>query len=274
MTLARNIAFPLEMRRVPRAEVRRRVGEALELVGLAGYADRLPRELSGGQQQRVALARALVFRPPLLLMDEPLGALDKKLREQMQLEIKQIHRGLDASIVYVTHDQEEALVMSDRIAVFNGGRIEQIGPPEELYDRPKTRFVAGFLGESNFFDGKVASVEGGQCAIATAAGTLHAANHAGLVAGDGASLAVRPERVRLLAAGEGPSDGNMVEGIVSGVIYLGQSRKYRVRTSGGAELFALQQAQDSGLRPLEENSRVRMSWRAEQAVALRREPGP
>ena len=147
MTLSRNIAFPLEMRRVPRAEVRRRVGEALELVGLAGYADRLPRELSGGQQQRVALARALVFRPPLLLMDEPLGALDKKLREQMQLEIKQIHRGLDASIVYVTHDQDEALVMSDRIAVFNGGRIEQIGPPEELYDRPKTRFVAGFLGE-------------------------------------------------------------------------------------------------------------------------------
>ncbi len=144
MTVRRNVAFPLEMRRLARSEIDRLVVDALRLVGLSALAARLPRELSGGQQQRVALARAIVYSPALLLMDEPLGALDRKLREQMQLEIKRMHREREISVLYVTHDQEEALTMSDRIAVFNGGRVEQVGTPQDLYERPATRFVAGF----------------------------------------------------------------------------------------------------------------------------------
>ncbi len=147
MTVARNIAFPLTMRSVGREEIAMRVSRVLRLVGLPDYGGRYPRQLSGGQQQRVALARAMVFEPPILLMDEPLGALDKKLREQMQLEIKRLHEELGMSIIYVTHDQEEALVMSDRIAVFNLGRLQQIGTPTQLYERPATRFVAEFIGE-------------------------------------------------------------------------------------------------------------------------------
>jgi putative spermidine/putrescine transport system ATP-binding protein len=149
MAVARNVAFPLEMRRVPGREIRRRVARVLEQVGLSEHGGRYPHQLSGGQQQRVALARAMVFEPRILLMDEPLGALDRKLREQMQIEIMRLHRELQVSIVYVTHDQDEALMMSDRIAVFNHGRIEQVGAPDLLYEQPATVFVAGFLGESN-----------------------------------------------------------------------------------------------------------------------------
>jgi putative spermidine/putrescine transport system ATP-binding protein len=163
MSVRRNVAFPLEMRGVGRSEIDRQVADVLQLVGLAMMGDRLPRQLSGGQQQRVALARAMVYHPALLLMDEPLGALDKKLREQMQREIKRIHRERRTSILYVTHDQEEALTMSDRIAVFNKGRIEQIGTPEELYERPTTRFVADFLGETNFLPGRMGASETPAC---------------------------------------------------------------------------------------------------------------
>jgi putative spermidine/putrescine transport system ATP-binding protein len=159
MTVAGNVAFPLEMRGVGRQEIATRVNETLTLVGLPGFGARYPAQLSGGQQQRVALARAIVFRPPLLLMDEPLGALDKRLREQMQIEIMRLHREFGLSVLYVTHDQDEALVMSDRIAVFNAGRIEQVGTAQELYERPQTPFVAGFLGGSNFFRGKVRAIE-------------------------------------------------------------------------------------------------------------------
>ena len=155
LTVFDNIAFPLQIRRARRAEIRQRVGEALELVRLTGYEQRLPRQLSGGEQQRVALARALVFRPRVLLMDEPLGALDKKLRAHMQLELKHIQRHLHVTVIYVTHDQEEALTMSDRVAVMQRGRIEQVGTPAELYEAPASRFVADFLGESNFLDGVV-----------------------------------------------------------------------------------------------------------------------
>ena len=154
MTAAQNIAFPLEMRGVPRQAASRRVAKALRLVKLEDFGDRYPRELSGGQQQRIALARAVVFKPRLLLMDEPLGALDKKLREALQLEIMRISRQLGATVLYVTHDQEEALVMSDRIAIFNNGRIEQLGSGEDLYDRPTSLFVADFIGESNILRGR------------------------------------------------------------------------------------------------------------------------
>ena len=151
LSVAQNIAFPLKMRRLKRAEIAARVTRALEMVRLAGFADRMPAQLSGGQQQRVALARAAVYDPPLLLMDEPLGALDKNLREEMQEELRQFHRGVGATILYVTHDQQEAASMADRMAIMNHGAIEQVGPPHELYERPRNSFVARFLGEANMF---------------------------------------------------------------------------------------------------------------------------
>jgi ABC-type Fe3+/spermidine/putrescine transport system ATPase subunit len=159
LTVFDNVAFPLQIRTVPRLEILHRVAEALEMVRLTGYEHRLPRQLSGGEQQRVALARALVFRPRVLLMDEPLGALDKKLRAHMQLELKHIQQHLRVTVLYVTHDQEEALTMSDRVAVMQGGRIEQVGSPAELYDTPASRFVADFIGESNFLDATIVSAE-------------------------------------------------------------------------------------------------------------------
>src|SRR6266851_7045538 len=155
MTAAKNVLFPLKMRRFPRADMQARAEKILALVGLSRFADRYPRELSGGQQQRVALARGLVFNPDVLLLDEPLGALDKNLREQMQVELKRIHREVGITMVYVTHDQTEAMTMSDRIAVFNRGRLEQVGSPLEVYHRPINRFVGEFIGESNFFAGRI-----------------------------------------------------------------------------------------------------------------------
>ena len=169
MTVGENIAFPLKMRGLSKSEIARMSKEALELVKLPGYEGRYPRQLSGGQQQRIAVARALVFNPRVLLMDEPLGALDKQLRESLQLEIKSLHDQLGVTIVYVTHDQQEALVMSDRIAVMNNGRIEQIGSPVALYDQPQSRFVASFIGESNFLSGRVLSCDGGRCLVEIAA---------------------------------------------------------------------------------------------------------
>ena len=165
MTVRKSIAFPLEQRKLPKGEAERLIDEALAMVRLEGYADRFPRQLSGGQQQRVALARALVFKPRLLLMDEPLGALDKKLREWLQLEIKRIHRELGVTFIYVTHDQEEALVLSDRIAVMSNGRIEQVGTAVDLYERPATQFVAEFIGESNVFRGTVSGAAGSRSLV-------------------------------------------------------------------------------------------------------------
>src|SRR5882724_8382436 len=170
LTVYQNIAFPLEVRKVSSAAIRQRVGEALELVRLEGYDARLPRQLSGGEQQRVALARALVFQPRVLLMDEPLGALDRKLRAHMQLELKRIQRAVHVTVVYVTHDQEEALTMSDAVAVMRGGRVEQLGAPAELYEAPVSPFVADFVGESNFIAGTVVSVTGPRSLVRTDAG--------------------------------------------------------------------------------------------------------
>ena len=202
MTVHDNLAFPLRTRGITRAETDRRVEEALDRVRLPGYGARFPAQLSGGQQQRVALARALVYGPPVLLMDEPLGALDKKLREQMQLEIKHIQRELRLTVIYVTHDQEEALTMSDRIAVMSQGRIVQLGPPEDLYERPADRFVADFIGESNFLEVTVRSVQGGIATALTDDG-LDVALAVGDAGADGTrlTLALRPERVRLAPAG-------------------------------------------------------------------------
>jgi putative spermidine/putrescine transport system ATP-binding protein len=263
MTVRRNVAFPLEMRGMGKAEIGRLVDQALRLVGLPELGDRLPKQLSGGQQQRVALARAMVYRPALLLMDEPLGALDRKLREQLQLEIKRVHRESGISVLYVTHDQEEALTMSDRIAVFNHGRIEQIGRPEELYDTPATRFVAGFIGDTNFLSGRVLGSSDGICEIETAAGRVQTTAGEGLVAGGRASVAVRPERVILSSSKD---DGPGLRGNVSDVIYLGNARKYVVRLSDGNECFVLRQA--SAPAPETVGQTVLLSWETKHAVAF------
>jgi putative spermidine/putrescine transport system ATP-binding protein len=263
MTVRRNVAFPLEMRGTPAAEIARLVDEALALVKLPDHGERLPKQLSGGQQQRVALARAMVYRPALLLMDEPLGALDRKLREQLQLEIKRVHRERSISVLYVTHDQEEALTMSDRIAVFNKGRIEQIGTPEELYDRPATRFVASFIGDTNLVEGRVLGVAGGICEIETAAGRIAASARTPLSAGAAVFVAVRPERVVLATA---QTAGAGLEGIIVEQVFLGTSRKYVVRLTNGTELVVLRPISDP---PFEQAApAVRLSWAADKATAF------
>jgi putative spermidine/putrescine transport system ATP-binding protein len=235
LTVAGNIAFPLEMRRLPRAEIAKKVAASLDLVGLAGYGERLPRQLSGGQQQRVALARAVVFDPGLLLLDEPFGALDRKLREQMQLEVRRLQRRLGITTLFVTHDQEEALVLSDRIAVMNRGRIEQIGTPPSIYARPANRFVADFVGESNLFRGRVERPGAGSVAVALAEGGRLRAAADGHAAGAEIGLVLRPERPRRLAPGEAAE--NRFDGVVTETVYVGESMKYRLKLEGGPELL-------------------------------------
>lgn len=237
LTAAQNIAFSLEMRKVSRSEIRRRVEEALAIVHLAGYGGRYPRELSGGQQQRIALARAFVYEPSILLMDEPLGALDKKLRDSLQLEIVRIARQIGATVVYVTHDQGEALTMSDRIAVFNRGRIEQIDAPTALYLRPGSRFVADFLGESTMVDGRVHPDPGGYQRFETTGFRCVVAAGAPLSAGSEATLVLRPEYVELSDGPNGGDDWNAVGGIVTEAIFAGATRRYSIRVGDSVEFL-------------------------------------
>ncbi len=260
MSVARNIAFPLELRGVPKAEVRRQVEQALRAVSLPGFGDRLPRELSGGQQQRVALARAMVYRPALLLMDEPLGALDRKLRGQMQIEILRVHRERRMSLLYVTHDQEEALTVSDRIAVFNGGAIEQVGTPAELYEKPATRFVAGFIGEMNFFPGSLVGEENGVAQVDVQGAVLSAANPEGLRRGSDVTVAVRPERVEVAARGAGG-----LPAVLEAVIYLGNARRLLLRLADGTECSALQPVGIVGATILHPGNAVSLNFRAGDA---------
>jgi putative spermidine/putrescine transport system ATP-binding protein/mannopine transport system ATP-binding protein len=227
MTVGENIAFPLQLRGTPKAEIRRRVGETLEMVGLAGYARRRPRELSGGQQQRVALCRALVYRPPVILMDEPLGALDKKLRDQLQTEIKNIQGELGLTVIYVTHDQEEALVLSDRIAVMRDGRIDQFDTPRELFERPRTPFVADFLGAANFLPGRLEEHTEQHSIVRLDQGQLLRARRHPLPAGCPVRVAVQPGR---LGVGT-PSDG-FCAGTVETVTYVGTLVRVVVRLTG------------------------------------------
>jgi putative spermidine/putrescine transport system ATP-binding protein len=239
MTVAQNVAFGLEMRKVPKAEVTPRVEEALRLVRLEGYGERYPRQLSGGQQQRVALARALVVQPEVFLLDEPLSNLDAKLRHDVRLEIRQLQRALGLTTVFVTHDQEEALTVADRLIVMNKGEIEQIGSPEELYNRPRTPFVADFLGKSNFFPGTV----DGEGLFRTKGGTpLRLAFRPA----SGASLvAVRPEKVRLAAAGAAIDAANRAPGRVEVVTFLGATIETIVRLKSGETLTVHSQNQTS-----------------------------
>jgi putative spermidine/putrescine transport system ATP-binding protein len=221
MTAAKNVVFPLKMRRFPRRDIEARARRMLELVGLRRFADRYPRELSGGQQQRVALARGLVFNPDVLLLDEPLGALDKNLREQMQVEIKRIHREIGITMIYVTHDQTEAMTMSDRIAVFCNGKIEQVGSPLDVYNRPANRFVAEFIGDSNFLAGRVDPSRPGWVELA-AIGPVRVAQQATLPSGD-VDVMIRPERLRLRPPGETGGADNPIDLVVDDIINYGDS---------------------------------------------------
>jgi putative spermidine/putrescine transport system ATP-binding protein len=236
MSVADNVAFPLSVRKLGKDEIGRRVKRALEMVRLEAFGERAPAQLSGGQQQRVALARALVFEPSLVLMDEPLGALDKKLREHMQIELKQLHDMLGITIVYVTHDQSEALTMSDRVAVFHDGGLAQIGTPDALYNEPTNPFVASFIGENNTLSGTVERVADGQCRISLGGGLSITARAIGsLREGQRASIAVRPERINLAPAV--PTEGeNCISATVEGRIYLGDHQRLFANLANGQAL--------------------------------------
>ena len=264
MTVAENVAFPLEMRKASRTDIRQKVAAALSMVRLPGLGDRRPRELSGGQQQRVALARALVFHPKLLLMDEPLGALDRKLREAMQLEIVRISREVGITVIYVTHDQEEALAMSHRIAVYHEGRIEQVGTPEEVYHRPASLFVAEFIGESTTFRGRLEAPGGGLALrVDELLLPVDAAQcrRVGLGAGSDAALVVRPEAMRVVHAnGHGASGGTAVPGRMQSSVYLGSTRKSVVDLGGGREALVRVPLDGAGSDAIEPGSSVELSW--------------
>jgi len=231
MTVAQNIGFGLEMKGIGKAERSKRVAEALEMVRLPGMELRRAKQLSGGQQQRIALARALVNKPEVLLLDEPLGALDLKLRKEMQLELKNLQREVGITFIYVTHDQEEALTMSDRIAVMNKGEALQIGKPEEIYERPENRFVADFIGETNFLDGVVKGQNGSDVEIdLPGTDVVHVESSRKFTNGQQVSVAVRPEKLRL---NKEMSGGNNLKGHVVDVIYIGTDTHYGVRFPGG-----------------------------------------
>ena len=231
MTVEQNIGFGLEMKGVSKAERSKRVSEALEMVRLPGMEMRRTKQLSGGQQQRIALARALVNKPEVLLLDEPLGALDLKLRKEMQLELKTLQREVGITFIYVTHDQEEALTMSDRIAVMSKGVALQIGKPEEIYERPADKFVADFIGETNFLDGVVKGQNGSVVEVdLTGTGIVHVESSRSFTNGQHVSVAVRPEKLRLNSE---IADGNNIKGRVEDVIYIGTDTHYGVRFSGG-----------------------------------------
>jgi putative spermidine/putrescine transport system ATP-binding protein len=264
MTVGGNVAYPLTARRVKREERRSRVERALEMVGLEGLEDRRPSQISGGQQQRVALARALVYEPSILLLDEPLGALDRALRERMQLELRALHRRVGSTFVCVTHDQDEALTMSDRIVVMSGGRIEQVGPPADVYDRPASEFVATFIGTANMLEGTVVEANEGDAVVRTPDDTARRVPcAAGLKAGDAAKVVVRPERLRI----ERAADRGGLSGTVADVTFAGRQWRYEVATPRGA-MFA--HASDPVDAPL--GSTVELSWDPARAWVVPAQP--
>jgi putative spermidine/putrescine transport system ATP-binding protein len=268
MTVEENLAFPLEVRKVGKAEMKERVAKVLDMVQLSPYGQRRPAQLSGGQQQRVALARALVFEPKLVLMDEPLGALDKQLREHMQLEIKHLHERLGITVVYVTHDQGEALTMSNRIAVFNDGIIQQLATPDDLYERPENAFVAQFIGENNRLAGKVRSVNGTTCKVELDSGGEVQALAVN-IEGEGRPtlISIRPERTLINPpAGAFP---NMFDGQVEELIYLGDHIRTRVNVCGSRD-FVIKIPNAPGQGALNKGDAVTVGWAVEDCRALDR----
>jgi spermidine/putrescine transport system ATP-binding protein len=271
-SVEQNVAFGLQRQKVEKSEVRRRVGEELERVGLSAEAKRRPAQLSGGQQQRVALARALVNRPAVLLLDEPLGALDLKLRKQLQVELKRIQRDVGITFVYVTHDQEEALTMSDKIAVMNRGVVEQVADPETVYERPATTFVAGFIGVSNLMPGEVISANGGGAQLRLDAGpTVRTPQSRGAAAGERAHAVVRPEKLVLTPAGETAPDGPSVDGQVESSLYLGTATQMVVKLGDGTRMTVLVPNADAEARrdlPAAGDG-ARLSWSDENIHIVR-----
>ena len=268
MSVYDNVAFGLKVKRVPRRDHEGRINAILRIVELEGMERRRPRQLSGGQQQRVALARALVNSPAALLLDEPLGALDVKLRKQMQLQLKAIQHDIGTTFVYVTHDQEEALAMSDRIAVMNGGHVEQIGSPREIYEHPQTAFVADFIGSLNAFDLRIDELVGQNAVMRLSENErivvpVEDGHHASEIL----RAAVRPERVQIEPAGRPILDrGSRLEGTVAEMVFLGMYTQFHVDTSAG-RLVAHRLA-DESLAPIQKGARVALSWDAEQASLL------
>ena len=266
-----NVAFGLRRRHVAESEVKARVTEMLELVELPGYERRKPSQISGGQAQRVALARALVNKPAVLLLDEPLGALDLKLRKQMQIELKRIQEDVGITFIYVTHDQEEAMTMSDRIAVMNRGKYEQLGDPETLYERPATEFVAGFLGISNLLSATLGDRDGDYVATTLAEGAVIRVPSAVIGVASSIKIGVRPEKIRLHADGSTIADQmNRLHGRVTDASYLGASTSYIIQTSGGARLTVFEQnvartSHGSLHRPGQE---VHLSWAPDHTFAV------
>ncbi len=261
LTIYENVAFGLRRRKVSDAEVKRRVPEMLELVELRGYDTRKPGQISGGQAQRVALARALINRPAVLLLDEPLGALDLKLRKQMQVELKRIQQDVGITFIYVTHDQEEAMTMSDRVAVMNRGRYEQLGAPADLYERPATRFVAGFLGASNLLRGVVTGVEGERSVLRLDGGTVVRVPTSRLAGRTTVDLGVRPEKIRMLETTDPlPAGANTLSGVVRSALYTGVSTQYQVELPDGTLVVVYEQNL--------ERARASTQWQPGEAVVL------
>ncbi|SEM14789.1 ABC transporter ATP-binding protein [Nonomuraea pusilla] len=257
MSVWDNVAFGLKQKKTPQDEIKRRVGEMLEIVDLVGREKRRPREMSGGQQQRVALARALVNRPRALLLDEPLGALDLKLRQAMQIELKRIQREVGITFVYVTHDQSEALTMSDRIAVMNDGLVEQLAAPREIYERPATAFVAGFIGTSNLLKG---TANGGTLKIG--GGRVLVPGHEGDV-----TVTVRPEKITI-GTGEPEPGVSSVRGTVSEMVYLGTYNSYSVKLPDGAEITVFEQNAHDATATAERGDSVWLSWQAQHSYVI------
>ena len=266
MTVAENLAFPLDVRGVPKAEIQERISKALDMVQLGEFGKRRPAQLSGGQQQRVAVARALVFDPVLVLMDEPLGALDKQLREQMQYEIKHIHENLGVTVVYVTHDQSEALTMSNRIAVFNDGVIQQLASPDDLYERPANAFCAQFIGENNRLLGTVREIDGDTCTVdVDGGGQVRALKVNVSTVGERATLSLRPERVEV-----DPPEGkypNVFDARVEELIYLGDHIRTRANVCGHND-FIVKVPNASGHAALQEGVNAKFGWNIGDCRAL------
>ena len=267
MTVAENLAFPLTVRGMNKTDISERVKRALSMVQLDAFRNRYPAQLSGGQQQRVALARALVFEPQLVLMDEPLGALDKQLREHMQMEIKHIHQRLGVTVVYVTHDQGEALTMSDRVAVFNDGVIQQLAPPADLYERPDNSFVAQFIGENNKLSGTIEELSGDKALVRLATGELIDATPVNVTAkGQQTLVSIRPERVEFKPEMM-PPGAHMIDATVLEIIYMGDILRARLRVAGQDD-FVMKMRNTLGQTRLEPGQQIKVGWHPADARAL------
>ncbi|MFD1912408.1 ABC transporter ATP-binding protein [Halodurantibacterium flavum] len=267
MTVGENLAFPLEVRGIGKSEREAKILRALDMVQMGAFANRRPAQLSGGQQQRIALARALVFEPELVLMDEPLGALDKQLREHMQFEIKHLHERLGVTVVYVTHDQGEALTMSDRIAVFNDGRIQQLAPPETLYERPENSFVAQFIGENNRLEGVVETLDGARCTVRLANGEVIDAAPVNVSRpGERTVISIRPERVEFQPA-RLPPGAHTIQAEVLEFVYMGDMFRTRLRVAGN-DNFVIKCRNSVGQAKLSPGQTLNIGWLAEDCRAL------